>query len=52
MKLNKDYMNAMRRGKWLGAQRYRKQIESGIIVGWCLAIAFWMLVVGIVWGLT
>jgi len=36
MKINREYMSVMRRGKWLNKQTYRKEIESGMVLGYCL----------------
>jgi hypothetical protein len=36
LKINKDFMDVMRRGKWLDAQTYRKQHESAWVVFYCV----------------
>ena len=35
MKINQDYMEVMRRGKWINSQVYRKEVEAGVIVAFC-----------------
>jgi hypothetical protein len=36
MNINPDYMAVMRTGARITRTQYRKQIESGIVVFWCM----------------
>lgn len=49
MKMNQEYRDVMRRGRWvLNKATYRKQQQSGIIVSLCLISAVVFTIVAII----
>lgn len=41
MKVNQDYLRALRAGIWIDKHTYRKQNESGVVLALCLlGVAF------------
>ena len=52
MKINEGFMELKRAGIKVYAALYRKQQEAGRIVAWCGAIAFFLIVVCVIWQIT
>jgi hypothetical protein len=50
MKINADYMSIMRSGARVTRSQYRKEIESGVVLFWCMAGAVMLVLIAVLTG--